>query len=62
MDDPQFDVRVYVMQMAQLLGLPLTAETEPGVIANMSQLQAVAQKVLDFPLPDNLEAGPRFEP
>lgn len=60
--DGQFEPQVYVRQMAQLLGLSLNQETEPGVIANITQLQTVAQKVLDFPLPDNLEAGPTFEP
>ncbi|MEO0533692.1 MAG: DUF4089 domain-containing protein [Cyanobacteria bacterium P01_A01_bin.123] len=62
MADPQFDAQIYVRQMAQLMSLSLSEETEPGVIENLVSIQAIAQKVLDFPLPDSLEAGPTFEP
>ncbi len=33
-----------------------------SVVENFERIQAIAQPVLDFPLPDTLEAAPRFEP
>jgi len=58
----QYDSRIYVEQMALMLGLSLPAHSQVGVIAAFEQLQAVAQPVLSFPLPDDLEVAPIFEP
>lgn len=57
-----FDVEVYVDQTAALLGLTVSPEMRPSVIENFERVIAIAQPVLDFELPDNLEPAPTFEP
>ena len=57
-----FDAATYVQQTAQLLNLSIPPEHMASVVENFERIQAVAQPVLDFPLPDTLEAAPRFEP
>jgi len=57
-----FDAEAYVQQTLQLLRLSVPLEQLPSVIENFERVQAIAQPVLDFPLPDNLEAAPQFEP
>lgn len=51
----------YVAQMV-LLELPLAAEYGPGVVENFARIMAIAQLVLEFPLPDEVEAAPTFHP
>ena len=51
-----------VEQIAALIGLPISVEHQPGVVANFERIQAVAQLVMEFPLPDTIEAAPVFEP
>ncbi len=48
--------------MAQLLQLPIDLEHRPGVIANLGRTAEIAQLVMEFPLPDEIEAAPLFEP
>ena len=48
--------------MAQLIGLPLDPEHRPGVIANMERNAAIAQQVMQFELPDEVESAPAFQP
>ncbi|MBF2048746.1 MAG: DUF4089 domain-containing protein [Leptolyngbya sp. IPPAS B-1204] len=48
--------------MAQLLQLPIDPEHRPGVIANLGRTAEIAQLVMEFPLPDEIEAAPLFEP
>ncbi|MDJ0707484.1 MAG: DUF4089 domain-containing protein [Leptolyngbyaceae cyanobacterium MO_188.B28] len=57
-----FSAEVYVQQTAQLLNLSIPPEQMAGVVENFERIQAIAQPVLEFPLPDTLEAAPRFEP
>lgn len=57
-----FDAAAYVQQSAQLLNLSIPPEQMASVVENFERIQAIAQPVLDFPLPDSLEAAPRFEP
>ena len=57
-----FNSEVYVTQTAQLLGLAIPPEQMAGVVAQFDRLQTIAQPVLDFPLPDTLEAAPTFDP
>ena len=57
-----FNVDSYVAQTLSLLGLTVPPEQMASVVKNFEQVQAIAQPVLDFPLPDDLEAAPRFEP
>jgi hypothetical protein len=52
----------YVEQMSQVLDLPLASEHLPGVVKNFSTICAIAQLVTEFPLPDEIEAAPVFEP
>ncbi|ASC72813.1 hypothetical protein XM38_037720 [Halomicronema hongdechloris C2206] len=60
--EKQYDSRIYVEQMALMLGLSLPPDSQMGVIDAFEQLRAVAQPVLNFPLPDDLEVAPIFEP
>ncbi|NET09995.1 MAG: DUF4089 domain-containing protein [Merismopedia sp. SIO2A8] len=61
-DSTPFDAATYVHQSAQLHQLSIPPEQMPGVVDNFERIHAIAQFVLDFPLPDTLEALPRFEP
>ena len=57
-----FDSQTYVQQTLQLLGLSVGLEQLPNVVENFDRIHRIAQPVLDFPLPDELEAAPTFEP
>ena len=52
----------YVDLMALLVGLQLRDEYREGVVENFERIRAIAQVVNEFPLPDNIEAAPVFEP
>ena len=52
----------YVGQMSELLDLPLDPEHYPGVVKNFATISAIAKLVTEFPLPDEIEAAPVFEP
>lgn len=58
----EFDVGEYVEQMALLLDLQLRDEYRDGVVANFERIKAIAQLVNSFPLPEEVEAAPVFEP
>jgi hypothetical protein len=51
-----------VDQMAALVGLPLQPDHRPGVIENFARIRAIAQLVTEFPLPEEIEIAPVFEP
>ncbi|WP_414564388.1 MULTISPECIES: DUF4089 domain-containing protein [unclassified Anabaena] len=57
-----FDVVTYVEQMALLLDLQLTDAEHDGVVENFAKIQAIAQLVNEFPLPEDIEAAPVFKP
>lgn len=57
-----FDPGDYVDTLSAVLDLPIPAELRPGVIDNIERIWVIAQPVLDFPLPDDLEVAPTFEP
>ena len=57
-----FSAEVYVQQTSQLLNLSIPPEQMADVVENFERIQAIAHPVLEFPLPDTLEAAPRFEP
>lgn len=61
-DDRTYDSTLYVQQAVALLGLPVPPAQLPTVIEEFERVRAIAQTVLDWPLPDDLEAAPRFEP
>lgn len=57
-----FDVGVYVDQMSLLLELELRDEYRDGVVANFERINAIANLVNSFPLPEEVEVAPVFEP
>ncbi|MFB2897324.1 DUF4089 domain-containing protein [Aerosakkonemataceae cyanobacterium BLCC-F50] len=52
----------YVDTISQLVDLPIDPEHRPGVIQNFERIMAIAKLVTEFPLPENIEAAPIFEP
>lgn len=62
MSEQPFEPENYVEQMAQLLDLPITPEYRPSVVENFAKIAAIATLVMDFPVPDNIEPAPVFEP
>ncbi|NEQ33913.1 MAG: DUF4089 domain-containing protein [Leptolyngbya sp. SIO4C5] len=61
-NDSSFDAAAYVTLMAQVLNLPIPEDIKASVTENFQQIQAIAQPVIQFPLPDDLEAAPIFKP
>ena len=57
-----FDVGQYVDQMALLLDLELRDEYRDGVVANFERIRAIDNLVNSFPLPEDIEVAPVFEP
>ena len=57
-----FDVGEYVDQMALLLDLQLRDEYREGVVANFERIRAIANLVNSFPLAEDIEVAPVFEP
>jgi len=55
-------IAAYVEQMSALIDLPIPPECREGVIANVMRTKAIAQLVLDFPVPDDVEIAPTFDP
>ncbi len=62
MDENRLVIAEYVERMAFLLDLQLNPEHRLGVVENFARIEASAQLVNEFPLPDNIEAAPIFEP
>jgi len=56
------DNAAYVEQTADLLGLTLPDEYRESVIENFTHLSAIAQQVMEFPLPPHTEIAPVFKP
>jgi hypothetical protein len=52
----------YIEQMSEILDLPIDPEYRPGVVKNFASICAIATLVTDFPLPEDIEAAPVFEP
>lgn len=52
----------YVDTISQLVDLPIDPEYRSGVIQNFERIMAIAKLVTEFPLPEDLEAAPIFEP
>lgn len=59
---PRFNPETYVEPAAQLLALPLHPDYHPGIVQNFATLVAIADLVMEFPLPEEVEAAPTFEP
>ncbi|MEO1095299.1 MAG: DUF4089 domain-containing protein [Cyanobacteria bacterium J06638_28] len=61
-EDGRFNSQAYVEQTAALLGLEIPPEIRSSVVEHFDRIVAIAQPVLDFELPDNLEPAATFEP
>ena len=62
MNNQGLDVGEYVDQMALLVDLRLRDEYRDGVVANFERIKAIADLVNSFPLPEDIEVAPVFEP
>ncbi|MFN6566302.1 DUF4089 domain-containing protein [Dendronalium sp. ChiSLP03b] len=62
MESQEFNVDEYVDQMSLLLDLQLRDEYRDGVVTNFERIKAIAQLVNSFPLPEEVEVAPVFEP
>lgn len=56
------EIGAYVDEAAKLIDLPIAPEHRPGVIQFTGVLLGAAALVMEFPLPDGVEAAPVFEP
>ncbi|MGB3509362.1 MAG: DUF4089 domain-containing protein [Microcoleaceae cyanobacterium] len=56
------NIEKYVEFTAELINLPLQPEHFPGVVENLERIAAIAKLVIDFPLPPEIEAAPKFDP
>ena len=61
MPDPT-DIEAYVDAAAQLVGLPLDPAHRPGVVLNLGRIAQMAALVMEFPLPEETEPAPVYEP
>lgn len=55
-------MKTYIEQMSLLLDLNLDDEYIDGVVQNFEIISAIAQLVNEFPLPEEIESAPVFEP
>jgi Protein of unknown function (DUF4089) len=62
MEERELEMRVFVEQMALAVDLQLRDEYKDGVVANFERICNIAQVVLEFELPEDVEAAPIFEP
>lgn len=56
------EIGAYVDAAATAIALPIAPEHRPGVIQFMGVILSAATLVMEFPLPDEVEAAPVFEP
>jgi hypothetical protein len=56
------EVRIYAERAAAAIGLPLDPARAAVVAQHLGVMLAAAALVLEFPLPDEVEAAPIFEP
>ncbi|MEH2154873.1 DUF4089 domain-containing protein [Nostoc sp.] len=58
----EFDVGEYVDLMGLLLDLEIRDEYRDGVVANFERIRAIANLVNSFPLAEDVEVAPVFQP
>jgi hypothetical protein len=51
-----FDAKAYAELAATAIDLPLPEHCKPGVAANLARLAAMAEALMTFPLPDDLQS------
>ena len=57
-----FDAEAHCDHMARVLGLDIRSEWRQSVVDNLKATRAIAEAVLSFPLADDVEPAPVFEP
>jgi hypothetical protein len=62
MPKENLNIAQYVEQTAQLIDLPLAPEYQLSVVENFAKIAAIATLVVEFPIPEDLESAPVFEP
>lgn len=62
MTDKSFDAEAFMDAAAAALALPIAAEHRAGVVLNLERLAAMSRLVREFPLADDIEAAPVFQP
>lgn len=62
MSKVSFDAGAYMEMAAAALGFALDEAWKPGIIDNLQRSHLIAQAILNFPLPDDIEPASRFEP
>lgn len=50
-----------VKQMAKVLDLPIPSEYLPSVVENFASISTIASLVMEFSLPEDIEAAPIFQ-
>lgn len=55
-------IAAYITQTAALLELSLHPDQQAGVIENFERMAQIAQLVMTFPLPEDVEVAPVFDP
>jgi hypothetical protein len=58
--DPRFAELVDLL--AQLIELDIAPDYRLGVVANFERTATIARLVMEFPIPDNGEVAPVFQP
>jgi hypothetical protein len=56
------DLEKFVDVMSEVVAMPIPDEYRDSVVANFQRIQTVAQLVLEFTLPEEIEIAPVFEP
>jgi hypothetical protein len=62
MTEKPFELVNYVEQTTQLLDWQIAPEYLPNVVENVAKIAAIATLVIEFPLPNDIEPAPIFEP
>ncbi len=55
-----FDADAYVTTAAAMIGLEIDPQHRPGVVLNVERIAQMAALVMEFPLPDDIEAAPIY--
>lgn len=58
----QKTITEYVKQSAMLMELSIKYQDLSGIVVNFATIAAIATQVMEFPLPEDLEIAPEFEP
>jgi hypothetical protein len=62
MENQTFNTQEYITQTSLLLNLKINQEYQQGVIKNFENIKNIAELVNNFPLPEEIEIAPIFEP